>query len=735
MGKSAFFKLGDIIYRFRVAILCIWVIIFCACIPFLPHLMTPFQSAGFVAEGSESAETNDFLDQHLSGYQHQLILLYQSQQITTDQPRYLKKIKYSLKHLKYFSLPHEIIYPTADNHQIAADHKTAYAVIFFKEKATLTHEQLTELKKIIRTPKGMTLWMGGEAVFSDSINQQTARDLYHADQYALPLSILVFILVFGSVIAALMPLLLGGGCALVILIGLYTLGHFFHLSVFTINIALLLGLCLSLDYALFIISRFKEELQQHSVHDAICITLATAGKAIFFSGLAVFISLSALLMFPINILFSMGMGGLTAVFFAVSLAMLLLPACLCLLKHRINALSIYRPKPFSSSKTSWWLKLATTVVHHRILFFLAPLALLLVLSYPFLHVIAGISGYRILGDHSDSQLFFEHYQKHFKEHTLTPITVLVTTTHGTIRSAKNIRALYDLTQTLKKNPFISDVHGLTSILPHQHTAEDYVLLYQSLKTRPNPEIKKLLTMTSGSHFTVLTVVSRYGIHTPETKALVAQLRQLHPKGLTIALTGMPAIHTDVLKAVSERFPYVLLWIMCLTYFILLWLLRSVILPLKAILMTLLSLCASYGVLVFVFQEGHLQQWLHFQAQGIVDLNLLIIIFCALFGFSMDYEVFLLTRMHEYYLKTKETEQSIIYGIVKSSRIITSAALIVMVLCGSFMVADVLMVKAFGLGIAVAIFVDAFIIRTLLVPSTMALLKQWSWYYPKRFHKR
>ena len=210
----------------------------------------------------------------------------------------------------------------------------------------------------------------------------------------------------------------------------------------------------------------------------------------------------------------------------------------------------------------------------------------------------------------------------------------------------------------------------------------------------------------------------------------AVLRIKAPPPLKLQLTGTPVSNVEVLNSISRVLPYAILWIMVFTYLILLILLRSLFLPIKAILMNILSLCACYGALVLVFQDGYLHDWLNFEPQTTLDISLLVIIFCALFGFSMDYEVFLLSRIKEHYELSGDNDKSIIFGIEHSSRIITSAALIVIVICCSFLVADVLMVKAFGLGIAVAIFVDAFLIRTILVPATMALMKKWNWYLPK-----
>jgi RND superfamily putative drug exporter len=246
----------------------------------------------------------------------------------------------------------------------------------------------------------------------------------------------------------------------------------------------------------------------------------------------------------------------------------------------------------------------------------------------------------------------------------------------------------------------------------------------------DPKINQLLETTTRQNFTLITLTSKYPINSDQTKTLIADLSQLKTyQGLEVGLTGTPVDNWNVLNIISEHLLSAIIWIMVFTYLVLLILLRSVFLPLKAILMNLLSLSACYGALVLVIQDGHFHHWLNFQPQGMLDISLLVIIFCAVFGFSMDYEVFLLTRIKESYESTHDNDKSIIFGIEKSSRIITSAALIVIFICGSFLVADVLMVKAFGLGIAVAIFVDAFLIRTILVPATMSLLQSWNWYLP------
>jgi RND superfamily putative drug exporter len=711
-------------------IVSIWIVIVLCGLPFLPHVMSPFQSMGFVDEQSESAKIDRELDKKFPNNK-QLLIIYHSKTILTADPAYIKAIKQSLSKMAYYPVKHHIIFPDMNPKQLSKDKHTAYVIVELDNKKTMTPTLLMQFKQAIKTPKNMTTTLGGEAIFIDSINQQTQRDLFHADIIAAPISIIILILVFGSLIAAIIPVILGAGCAIFILTILCALGHAMTLSIFTVNIALLLGLCLSLDYSLFIINRFREELKQNkSIPDAIATTLATAGRAIFFSGLAVFVSLSALFLFPINMLFSVAVGGITAVLIAVLIAIMVLPAVLGILETRINRLPIRLFKKNYHASARIWHQIAATVVKRPLLFFLTAFMLLLLCGSPFLKVHFGVADEHILPKQSESRIFFNEYQAAFNEHELTPIIMVVKSRHGNILTSEHIKQLYDMATKIQKTKHVTEVNSIVTTVPRL-TLNQYQRLYHVSQHHMTPATRILLRSTTSQPFSLITIVSDENAHSPTMKTLIQQLRQIHPgTGMTTTLTGVPVHNEEVLSRIAHVFPYALTWIIVLTYVILLVLLRSLFLPLKAIIMNMLSLCATYGVLVFIFQEGHFHQLLNFEPQGMLDISLLVIIFCALFGFSMDYEVFLLTRIHESYEKTKNNEQSIIFGIEHSSQIITSAAIIVIVTCGSFMVADVLMVKEFGLGIAVAIFVDAFLVRSIFVPATMALVKQWNWYLPK-----
>lgn len=735
MQNTLFYRLGKCIYHFRWPIIILWVLLILSCIPFLPRLITPFKTSGFIDEHSPSAIADQYLIKEL-GYdsKNTFLIMYHSPTLQAKDPVYLEKIKKSLSELKNYPIKSIIFFPEKQE-QISKDRHTAYVAVILKTDKPISEHLFEQLKDSIKTPAQMKVSVGGESFFVDHVNQQTQRDLAKADLIATPITIITLIFVFGSLVAAILPVALGIACALIILTSLFFLGHLFTLSIFTLNIALLLGLCLNLDYSLFIISRFRDELNNGlSPLEAIAVTQAYAGKAIFFSGLAVLISLSALFLFPVNILFSVAVGGMIAVFFAVLIAMVLLPAVLSVLKTKINLLAVRSFKPSSTTGFHFWNWLAKKIVRRSLLFFFPILIFLLMLGYPFVFASFGISDYKIFPEHSKSRSFYDNYSKKFDIKELNPILLVVHSKFWTILSEHSLSNVYDLVHKLQKNPLIKKVNSIVS-LDSKMTKQQYITLYHSEQSLKKPEIKKLLARTTNEHSTLISIIGKYPIHSTQTQELIGQLHHLKMKqGLSAQLTGTPVSNQEVLDTIYHRLPYAILWIMVFTYLVLLFLLRSLFLPFKAILMNLLSLCACYGALVLVFQEGHLSHLLNFQPQGLLDISLLVIIFCALFGFSMDYEVFLLSRIKEFYEIHKDNTKSIIFGIEKSSRIINSAAIIVIVLCCSFLVADVLMVKAFGLGIAVAIFVDAFLIRTLLVPSTMALLKKWNWYLPKCLDK-
>lgn len=726
-----FYRFGVCIYKCRWLVLLLWLLIFLICIPFAPKFIESFKAIGFTDPNSQSAKANTILNDKLNFSYNRFIILYNSDKMLATHPEFIREIKNSLAGLKDFSLPHQIVYPEDGNKQISHDKHTAYAVVLFKSAQEVDHKSLEQFKAAIKQPPHLTMHIGGEPIFLEDTKIQTQIDLYKAEYIGAPVAIITMLIVFGSVIAACLPVMIGAICALIILMVLYLVGQAVTLSVFTLNIALLLGLCLSLDYALLIVNRFRDELRHgRPVQEAVAVTQSTAGKSVFFSGLAVFISLSALLLFPINVLFSVGVGGLVSACVAVSVAVILLPALLGILSHKINLLPIRIFKQGRQKRNSVWHWIVTKVVKRPWMYFCSLLIVLLFLGYPFIYAKFGFSDFRILPHNLESRQVFDNFKAQFGENKLSPIFVLITTPQKNILTQKNIGHIYDYVRDLKDDVRVDSIIGIVSTDP-MLSKKQYEMLYTDQKDHLPQGLKDLLKDTTKDNLTVLTVISRYSGSSPVTKELIEDLRSNDPGGnLKIDVTGGPVNSIDALKSISHTFPWAFLWIVGFTYLILLVSLRSLFLPLKAIITATLSLFASYGMLTLVIQKGYLHNVLNFEAQGMLDISLLIIIFCALFGISMDYEVFLLTRIKEYYEQTNDNIRSIILGIDRSSKIISSAAIIVILICFSFMSAEILIVKAFGLGIAVAVFVDAFIIRIMLVPATMALMGKWCWYLPK-----
>lgn len=731
MKKGLFYQFGKLIYKTRWIIVLVFVVAFISCIPFLPQVMSKFTNTGLIDPHSQSALADKYLDEHLNYRHNRFIIMYQSQLAFSKNDEFNKEIKHSLSNLKNLSYPYELLYPNDNKKQVSEDKHSAYAVIMLKSNENLTSDELAKFKSTLIQPPHLRMLIGGEPIFQSDLQAQTQKDLIKAEYIASPIAVITLLIVFGSFAAALVPMILDGMCAILILTTLFFLGHYFSLSIFTINIALLLGLCLSLDYALFIISRFREELVEgYSIEEALAMTQATAGKAVFFSGLAVLISLSALFMFPIDILFSVGMGGVIAVSVAVLVSIVLLPALLAILKSGINFLPIRILNRENNKYRGYWMWLVTKVIRYPWTFFIVSLVILFILSFPIFNMKIGLSDYRILPKTLESRQVFDILKSEFKDNELSPVTILIKSPQDHFLTKKNIGYLYSFTRKFKNDKEVADISSIVDTDPALSKTQ-YQQLYTGPKQRQNDAIKKLLLLTTFDGFTVVTINSHYSSAASQTKQIVKKTRQTAVgDGLKAETTGITANTMDVIHRIAKTFPYALLWVIALTYLILLVLLRSLFLPVKAIITNILSLAASYGVLVFIIQDGYFASWLNFDPQRMIDISLLVIIFCALFGFSMDYEVFLLTRIKEFYEQTDSANRSVCYGIVHSSKIITSAAVVVILICFAFLSADILIVKAFGLGIAVAIFVDAFLIRTILVPATMTLLQRWCWYLPK-----
>jgi RND superfamily putative drug exporter len=563
-------------------------------------------------------------------------------------------------------------------------------------------------------------------------------DLRRSEIVSLPLAAIALLIVFGSVVAAAVPLIVGGSAVVVALATIWVAASLTPMSIFVLNLATLLGLGLGVDYSLLMTSRFREEMAaraddppEERVARAVETTVATAGRAVFFSGLTVLLGLAGLVLFEFMILRSVGIAGAIVVLLAASAALTLLPAVLAIIGPRIDRLAIRRVVPHDDPNGPW-ARLARRVMRHPVAVLVPTLATLLVLGSPFLHVRFNAPDSTILPASVPSRAAFDRLAAAFGEGEFAPI-VLAIRTDGPATSPDNIAALFDYSRRLAADPRVRRVDSLVDVDPRLRK-EQYQLLYADPNGPRDRFVATALAATTKGDLTSFTITTPFGPNQEQGRALVTDLRApggplAPPAGMTVLVGGGAADVSDVVGRVAQDFPRTALFIVIATCAVLFLLLRSVVLPAKALVMNTLSIVASFGALVWIFQDGNLSALLGFQPLGFVETTQPVILFCVLFGLSMDYEVFLLTRMKEQWDRTGDNQEAVARGLERSGRIVTSAALIVVVVAGSFAFADIVLIKALGLGMALAVALDATVVRALLVPATMRLLGHWNWWLP------
>jgi RND superfamily putative drug exporter len=500
----------------------------------------------------------------------------------------------------------------------------------------------------------------------------------------------------------------------------------------------MIGLGVAIDYSLFVVSRFREEVGRRPVPEALARTMATAGRAILFSGLTVAIGFMGFLFFDVADLNSIGFAGSIVVAFSVLYGLTFLPALLAILGPRVDFLHLpfARPERLATG-SGLWHRVARSVMAHPWRTLLPVVALLLVLGSPFLGIRLGLSGGDTLPPDTESRRGEEILDRQFPDSSAYPMVVLLDYPQGSPLTRERIGEMYDLSRWLEERPGVKDVESIVNLAPKLSRDQ-----YQELLSGPRgvlpSQVREALKRTTGDHIAVLTAYTSVGYNTEEAHDLVREVRGQPPEvGGEVLVGGWAAFDLDLTDSVYDAAPPAIAFVVLATYVVLFLLLGSVLLPIKAVFVNFLSISASYGALVWIFQEGHLSGLLDF-TPGPINTTTPIIMFCILFGLSMDYEVMLLSRIKEEYERTGDNLSSVTLGIERTGRLITGAALIMATVFFSFGLAEAVVIKAIGLGMGLAVLVDATIIRALLVPATMRLMGGWNWWAPEplaRLHRR
>jgi trehalose monomycolate/heme transporter len=660
------------------------------------------QSAGgFAPPGSQSEHEAALAADAFGRDAGDVVLLYSSSTQTVHAAAYRSAVTGSLSRLPHSRVTAvQTYWSTGSPEFVSADGRVSYAVLELAGSSdTARIASYNAIKGELAAP-GLTVRAGGQIPTEAAINKQVTADIGRAEGISMPVLLVLLAIIFGSLAAASLPLAIGG----IGIIGSFTALRLLTLatpvSIYSINITTILGLGLAIDYGLFMVGRFREELhRQATVEDAVARTVATAGRTVAVSGVTVAVALASLLLFPEVFLRSMGYGGVATVVVDMVAALTVLPALLAVLGPKVNALRVRRSvrTPAHQDGTGGWYALARSVMRRPAVFVAATVVVLLVLASPFLKVAWGGTDARALPAASGPRIVTQSLARDFPGNVTAPIEALVSL-RGPIASRPARQ-----TQLAAYAGTLSRVPGVTG------------------------------AQITGVHGDVARIDLRYSPDplSAAARQIVQRVRDVAPPaGASAAVGGQSAQLVDELGSLSATLPWMALVMAGATFVLLFLAFGSVVLPVKAIVMNLLSLSATFGVVVWIFQQGHLSGLLQFAPTGTLDPTMPILMLAIIFGLSMDYEVFLLSRVRERYDVTGDNAEAVATGLQRTGGIITSAAVLLVVVIGAFSASGITFIKLMGVGMIVALVVDASIVRVLLVPATMRLLGRANWWAPR-----
>jgi putative drug exporter of the RND superfamily len=837
---NLFVRLGWFTYRHRWPILLFWAVVLVTAALFAPKLGSQLKGGGFEGSGRDSELAKDLMVEEFGLPRANLAIVFESDKLSARSEEYQRAEGEALEPLRNMEHIRSVstYADTDDKRFLSEDGNKTYALVGFNVSVAETQTLVDEVRRKVHSDELTTYVTGPSAVYLDIANA-SSEDIRRAEKYAFPLALVILVIAFGTLVAAGIPILIGGVSVLTALAALYFLAGVYDMSVYVLSIATMLGLGLGIDYALFAVSRFREELENYPIAEAVSRTVATAGRSIFFSGLAVLIGLSGLLFFPYMFIRSIGVAGVVVVFVSVCAALTLLPAVLGVLGHRVNALAVRRNR--GAVGAGFWGRSAEVVMRHPVLVILIVGTVLSALLYPITHMKIGIPEASVLPDEYESRAGDDILKQDFDYASLSPMLIVATVPEAPL-SAEGLDDVKTLGESVRETDGVRSVESIytigenaareyaeevskvrkeaeaearerTDVLVEERynqleqaqvqeeveertselaadqgtsppgaeeqfrsqveqevrsrleesgareqirseveselqqrideqvpdlpdgisaggeiTAEGVANYLKLPEARESEELQAARDDLVAGDLTLLRGVTGTSPYVGEARETVGDVRSIEPpEGVNFLVGGLSAIQKDFIASVYSKAPYAAAFVLGVTYMILLITFRSVILPLKAVAVNILSLTASFGAMVFVFQDGNFSNVLNFTPLGFVDATLPILIFCTIFGVSMDYEVFLLSRIREAYENGDSNTASVAKGLVSTAGIITSAAAIIIVVTGAFAFSSVIITKAIGLGLAVAVFVDATIIRVLLVPATMRVLGDWNWW--------
>jgi trehalose monomycolate/heme transporter len=675
----------------------------------------------FTPPDSQSQRESGLAAQAFGRSDADIVVLYRSATLTVGDPAYRQAVTSALAALPAADITRITTYWSSGSPGlVSTDRHATYAAVQLAGSGDPGREATyKKIKAAFGPPSagsplsqaGISAQVGGQVPAEVAINAEVSGNIARAEAISIPILVILLMIIFGSLVSAALPAAIGGIAILgsFTVLRLLTMGT--QVSVYSINITTIIGLGLGIDYGLFIVTRFREELRRQAllslgetngvsplqppdltpemVEAAVARTVATAGRAVAVSGVTVAVALCSLMLFPEVFLRSMGYGGVATVLVDMIAALTVLPALLAVLGHRVNSLRVRRGAGGAGREDGGWYRLAHSVMRRPAIYAAVIVVGLLALGAPFLKISWGGTDARVLPASSAVRQVQEALNGDFPANSTAPIEAVVS---GAASPA-------GLSSYLARVERIGGVRGATVT----GQAGDNIRL--DIGYQPPPGSAAARQIAS------------------EIRAVQA------PPGATVLVGGGTAALMDELSSLGATLPWMALLTGCATFILLFLAFGSVVLPVKAIVMNVLSLSATFGVIVWVFQWGHLSGPLQFTPTGSIDPTMPILLLAIVFGLSMDYEVFLLSRVRELYDETGDNTAAVAGGLQRTGGLITSLALLLIVVVGLFSASGIVFIKLLGVGMIVALVVDAAVVRTLLVPATMRLLGRANWWAP------
>ena len=742
--QSVFYRYGLFLARHHWVVVFSWIFLFIGGLLLIPQFQNNLTGIPLNVNGSDSQRVQTLLQQHfVHAFSEQDLIVFNSDSLTVQDAAYRQVVVQAVQAAAKENGVVAVISPfdAQAQGQISSDQHASLAIVGLRGNDTALQALIPKIEKVtqsLATSQVQVYFTGNTPVTLALFNLENS-DLEQSERLGLPIALIVLLIAFGTLVAAGMPLLLAliGVTVTLGVLGIAT--TFTSFDLFTEIVTPMIGLGVGIDYSLFILTRFREEIKRNpDKNEAVAQTMTTTGKSIFFSGIIVLISLSSLMLVNMKMFFDMAFGAMAAIAIMLIVALTLLPALLSIIGQGMNRMAI----PFlqnniehSDLEHGFWAKWSKGIMKRPILWLIFSVFILLLLAAPLYQIQVGINlgTGSISNDPAGKGLAI--LQKQFSQGAISPIQIIVATKQGELTNT-DLNAIAQFTSLLKNNSYVSSVTSLTDILDQTtgyHTIDSLALI--ASKPQIADELSYIVNLSKGSNDTIVTVIPRAASDSNEAVQLVRYIRStLVPNiqkqaPVNIYVGGFTAQIVDMSDESLQKLPLVVGVVLIFSFLFLTIVFRSIFLPLKAILMNIFSVGASYGLLVLFFQMGLGERIFHFTSPGYLQVYLPLLTFALLFGLSMDYEVFLIGRMKEEWENTANNEQAVSRGLQHTARAITSAAAIMVAIFLSFAFTHVLETQEIGFALGTAILIDATIIRVILVPAFMRLMGHWNWWFP------